>query len=68
MADVLHASIHEHGTRFQNDAYPLANKINTGTLTATNAHGVLTALLSGTEISVFNAQLEHSTLEIDMYV
>ncbi len=68
MEDVLHANTQEHGTPFQKDAYPHANKINTGTITSINAHGVLTALLYGMETSVFNAQQELSTLEIDMCV
>lgn len=66
--DVLPANIHEPGTPIPTNAFLiLVSKINTGTLIRINAHGALTQLLYGTEISVFLALTALSTLETDMF-
>ena len=66
--DVLLANIQEPGTPTPINAFLiLVSRTNTGTLIRINAHGALTQLLYGTEISVFLALTALSTLEIDMF-
>ena len=69
MEPVLLANIQEHGIQLPTSAKDtLAKTISIGTLIKTNALGVQTRSLYGTETSVFHAQLEHSSSKTDTSV
>lgn len=68
MECVYLVNIQQHGIQIQTLAFLHVFKINIGTITLTNVHGVLTELLYGMEIYVLNVQQEHFISEIGMFV
>lgn len=66
--DVCLANIQVHGIQTHWLVLLHVNKINIGTITSINAHGVQTALQYGMETNVFNAQLEPFISKIVMSV